>query len=226
MICGGFPNDDFPEIVDPVDGTRWRVDAEFLTSNWTCVWGNGCQGILDEPAEDLQQGCCSVGAEFLDEEEAMLIGALGVTLDPGRFEHHAEASADGVFNADRTKTRIVDDACIFLNRPGFSGGAGCALHLTAIDEGESPIEWKPSICWQLPLKVETDTDGTRTLRRWRRADWGDGGKTMAWCCTEEAAAHVGDRPVIESLSAEIQALVGPEVAVELRSRLGRSGPAS
>ena len=23
------------------------------------------------------------------------------------------------------KTRVVDGACIFLNRPGFPGGAGC-----------------------------------------------------------------------------------------------------
>ena len=30
------------------------------------------------------------------------------------------------------KTRVVDGACVFLNRPGFSGGAGCALHRTRL----------------------------------------------------------------------------------------------
>ncbi len=29
-------------------------------------------------------------------------------------------------------TRLVDDACIFLNRPGFAAGAGCALHTAAL----------------------------------------------------------------------------------------------
>ena len=30
------------------------------------------------------------------------------------------------------RTRLVDDACIFLNRPGFAAGPGCALHLHAM----------------------------------------------------------------------------------------------
>lgn len=215
------PSKNDATFTDPVDGTRWRVDADFLRSNWTCIWDAGCEGILDRPAAELQQGCCSVGAEFIDEDEAMLIGALGITLDPARFQHYAAAEAGGVFEADRAKTRVVDDACIFLNRPGFAGGEGCALHLAAIDEGEAPIDWKPSVCWQAPLKVEVEPDGTRHLRPWTRRDWGADDTTMAWCCTEEPAAFVGDRPVVESLHAEIQALVGPEVAVELRSRFGK-----
>ena len=48
---------------DIVDGAvTWRFDDAFLTSNWTCIWGRGCLGILDEPAPELGQGCCSVGA--------------------------------------------------------------------------------------------------------------------------------------------------------------------
>ena len=57
-----------PEIVDEiVDGdVTWRFDRTFLTSNWTCIWGRGCKGILDVPAEHLNQGCCSIGAEMGD----------------------------------------------------------------------------------------------------------------------------------------------------------------
>ncbi|MCI4361418.1 MAG: hypothetical protein L3J91_06900, partial [Thermoplasmata archaeon] len=51
-------------------------------------------------------------------------------------------------------TRIVDEACIFLNRPGFPGGAGCALHRAALEQGERPLDWKPDVCWQLPLRRE------------------------------------------------------------------------
>lgn len=212
------------EEIDDGD-TVWRFDPAFLTSNWTCIWGRGCLGILDEPAEELQQGCCSVGAVFGDEDEARMISALAATLQPERFQHHvAAASEAGIFaDESRTATRVVDGACIFLNRPGFAGGAGCALHLEALASGESPIEWKPSVCWQLPIKVDwapTD-DGreTATVRAWTRADWGDEGETMAWCCTEGDRAYVGDRPVVESLAEELAAVVGTEVYVELRRRL-------
>ena len=35
-----------------------------------------------------------------------------------------------------------------------------------------------------------------------RRDWGDDGDPMAWCCTEEPEAYVGDRSVVESLADE------------------------
>jgi len=207
--------------------TVWRFDTDFLRSRWTCIWGRGCLGILAEPAPRLGQGCCSIGAELDGEEEARNLSALAATLDPARFQHHAEAAAGGIFSDDsRTGTRVVDDACIFLNHPEFPGGPGCALHLAALDAGESPIDWKPSVCWQLPLKVDWEQrdDGTEiaTVRRWTRRDWGDDGEPMAWCCTEGDLAYVGDRPVIESLAEEIEALTGSEVFVELRRRLAES----
>ncbi|CAB4601216.1 unannotated protein [freshwater metagenome] len=58
-----------------------------------------------------------------------------------------------------------------------------------------------------------------TLRRWSRADWGDEGETMAWCCTEGDRAYVGDSAVIDSLAEELAEIVGDEVYVELRRRL-------
>jgi hypothetical protein len=208
-----------------VDGeTVWRFDRSFLQSNWTCIWGRGCLGILPEPAEHLGQGCCSMGAELDGQEEAMTIAALAATVDPSRFQHHADAAGGGIFADDtRTATRVIDGACIFLNRPGFPGGAGCALHLEALDAGESPTVWKPSVCWQLPVKVdwEPGPDGAEvaTVRGWERRDWGAEGETMAWCCTEGDRAYVGDRPVLESQAEVIEAIVGPTVWVELRRRM-------
>ena len=209
------PDERFEEVVDPVDGTRWRVDVGFLASSWTCLWGDGCLGILDEPAPELMQGCCSVGAEMLDDDEAMLVAALGATLGPEELQHHVEAVEHGFFSDDtRTNTRVVDGACIFFNRPGFPGGVGCALHRAAEAAGESVLDLKPEVCWQLPLRIDRDGDDA-TLRRWTRADWGSDGETMHWCCTERPTrpdhvdAYVGDRPVIESLAEEVEALVGP-----------------
>jgi hypothetical protein len=150
-----------------------------------------------------------------------MIAALAATLDPSRFQYHVQADEGGVFDDDtRTNTRVVDGACIFLNRPGFSGGPGCALHLAALDAGESPIDWKPSVCWQLPVKVDWDPgpDGTEvaTVRRWSRRDWGPEGETMAWCCTEGDRAYVGEEMVIDSLRPVLEEIVGEDVYVELR----------
>ena len=218
----GRVSDGIEEIGD--GDTVWRFDRAFLRSNWACIWGEGCLGIGAEPAADLGHGCCSLGAD-LDEDEAPNVAALAATLPADRFEHHADAARGGVFADDtRSSTRVVDGACIFLNRPGFPGGAGCALHLEAIASVESPIDWKPSVCWQLPLRVfffnDTATTEIYTVRAWSRADWGAAGQTMAWCCTEGERAYVGDRPVVESLGAEIEAVVGTAVYVELRRRLG------
>lgn len=202
------------------------MDVDFLASGWRCRWGDGCVGILDEPAAELGQGCCSVGAELLDEDEAMTVVALAATLHPARFAQSAAAAAGGVLapDAEPRRTRIVDGACIFLNPVGFAGGTGCALHLAALDDGDDPMDAKPSVCWQLPVRVERDPDGTSTLRRWRRDDWGPGGATMAWCCTEHHGpdgvdAYDSSVPVVVSLRREVQALVGPEVADELARRV-------
>jgi hypothetical protein len=158
------PDPPFTEITD--DDTVWRFDTSFLTSNWTCIWGRGCLGIHAEPAEELGQGCCSIGAELTGVDEARRIGALADTLDPERFEHHGTARRDGVFgDPTRRTTRVVDGACIFLNRPGFAGGAGCALHLAAVEAGDSPIDYKPTVCWQLPIRVDWEDGGRPGLRR-------------------------------------------------------------
>jgi len=218
--------------------TVWRFEREFLESNWVCLFGNGCRGILAEPAEELNQGCCSIGAHFGDgpagAEEAMTVAAFASVLNPAQWQYHHEAHRDpgesgvlGIFSDDqRSHTRVVDGACVFLNRPGFSGGEGCTLHISAVEADESPTDWKPSVCWQLPLRIdwqELDADTeSATVRRWARSDWGEHGETMAWCCTERSdggEAYSGSELVIDSMRESLTALAGEDVYVELRSRL-------
>jgi hypothetical protein len=222
-----------PEFVE-IEGesVTWRFEREFLTSNWTCLYGNGCKGILDRPAEELRQGCCSLGAHFGNgepgQDEARQISAFAALLEPDRWQfHEAARTGPGIFGDDaRTHTRVVERACIFLNRPGFAGGEGCALHLAAVDAGESPTEWKPSVCWQLPLRVDwepiDEERETATVRRWTRRDWTDIADTMAWCCTERSEggeAYVGTEMVVDSMRDELSVLAGEEVWVELRRRV-------
>lgn len=223
--------------------TLWRFERAFLESNWSCLFGRGCKGILAHDATDLNQGCCSLGAHFGDgpagEGEAMNVDAYASMLTPEQFQYHDVANrtaddiggpggeAHGIFgDRERTHTRVVDGACIFLNRPGFAGGEGCALHIAALAVDESPTEWKPSVCWQLPLRVDwtelDDDTEMATVRRWTRTDWGDHGRTMAWCCTERAdggEAYSGDDQVIDSMADSLSALAGDEVYVELRRRV-------
>jgi hypothetical protein len=114
-----------------------------------------------------------------------------------------------------TVTRLVDDACIFLNRPGFPGGAGCALHRAALERGQAPLELKPDVCWQLPLRREEETEDsghvTTTVTQWDRRHWGEGGAEFHWWCTEAPEAFRGAEPVYRSLKSELVAMVGPAV---------------
>ena len=214
------------ELTDPDGVTRWRFDTTFLRSAWTCIWGAGCQGIHDTARPELFDGCCSVGVELIDDEEAMTIAALGASLEPARFEH----ADHGTFVERRGEqwfTPIVNGACVFFNRPGFAGGVGCALHLAALDAGEDPLDWKPQTCTRMPLRVDErpTTDGTAvelTVRPWRRADWGPDGRTMAWWCTEVPEAYVGDGPVVERLAGELRVLLGDALYEQLADEVRRS----
>ena len=55
-------------------------------------------------------------------------------------------------------TRKTKGACIFLNRPDFPGGQGCALHRAALEREERPVDWKPDVCWQVPIRLDIHTD--------------------------------------------------------------------
>ena len=129
-----------------------------------------------------------------------------------------KAKRNGIVGKDddgaRT-TRVVDGACIFLNRPGFAGGVGCALHIGALEAGERPLDWKPDVCWQLPLRLEERTDEhghvTSLVREWKRRDWGAGGHEFHWWCTDSPEAFRGRVPVYRYLEDELVELVGRPV---------------
>ena len=144
---------------DPDEERTWLFDVTFLTSSWTCIYGHGCQGVLTGPAPELEQGCCSYGAHFTGKKDARAVEKVAAKLSPDIWQFHRQGQkgvvkklADGDLG-----TRIVDDACIFLNRPGFPAGAGCALHLAALKAKKSHVEFKPEVCWQLPLRREDET---------------------------------------------------------------------
>lgn len=219
---------------DAEEDRTWVFDVTFLTSAWTCIYGRGCQGVLTGPSPELEQGCCSYGAHFVDDEDEATTLAHAARLSPEQWQLRDVAIRKGGATkrnkAGEIKTRLVDGACIFLNRPGFAGGIGCALHRGALDAGERPLDWKPDVCWQLPLRLDdhANDDGhvTSTLREWKRRDWGAGGAEFHWWCTDDDLAFVDRVPVYETLEAEIVEMIGRKpydlfvehVAVRVRSQ--------
>ncbi len=220
---------------DPDELRTWVFDVTFLRSEYRCIWGCGCQGVLDQPAEALAQGCCSYGAHFVDEDDVQNVVRAFVRVRPEQMQFHADAvrtgflrpTGDGDGDTTATSTRLAEDACIFLNRPGFEGGAGCALHIAAEAAGERPLDWKPNVCWQLPIRLEHSTDEnghvTSRLREWKRRDWGEGGAEFAWWCTEAPEAFSGGEAVYTSARDEIVELVGAPIYALLVEQLERPG---
>lgn len=201
------------------DGDTYLFDASFLMSNWRCIFGEGCKGVHEEDTAELGHGCCSHGAHFADAADRKRVTRMARRLTDADWELKGVAADLGgpiARNNDGDwTTRIHDGACIFLNRPDGPLGAGCALHRAALDADESIVEWKPEVCWQLPLRLTHHVDEvehtTWTLREWKRRDWGEGGNDFHWWCTEEPDAFVGDEPVYLSARDEIVALIGEEV---------------
>jgi hypothetical protein len=212
---------DFPrawvEFPDPDDAEQvFRCDLTWLTSRWNCVFGKGCHGIERNRPDD---GCCTLGAHFSDEEDEERVARHVARLTPETWQYHAEGTRDGwveVTEDDERQTRRFRGACIFHNRPGFSGGTGCALHTLALREGREPLETKPDVCWQLPVRRTYEwverPDGEQVLQisigEYDRRGWGSGGHDLHWWCTAAPSAHGADRPVYQSYRAELVELMG------------------
>ncbi|HEY0238568.1 MAG TPA: hypothetical protein VGC37_07985 [Friedmanniella sp.] len=249
----GFPRA-WAELTDPSDPDQvFRCDLTWLTSRWTCIFGRGCPGIYADRPDD---GCCTLGAHFADEEdEARVAEAVSwltaeqwqlrdVGLRDGWVEledpEPAASAGDDPHTPDGAeparKTRVHDGACVFLNRPGFAGGTGCALHKLALDTDLPLTETKPDVCWQLPQRRQyrtvTRTDDTTYLEvsigEYGREGWGPGGHDLDWYCSSNTEAHVGTEPVYRSNAAELDALMGAEayavlvgLCEEFETRRGR-----
>jgi hypothetical protein len=195
---------------DPDEDRTWVFDVTFLLSGWHCIYGAGCQGVLTGPAPELEQGCCSYGAHFTDVDDSARVLAAAGKLTAQQWQFRSRGRRGGMVRTDSegaTVTRLVDGACIFLNRPGFAGGAGCALHRAALEAGARPLDWKPDVCWQLPLRREDDTDDdghvTSTVTQWDRRHWGPGGMDFHWWCTDGPDAFGGKVPVYRHMAGEL-----------------------
>ncbi len=220
----GFPRA-FAEFSDPADAAQiFRCDLTWLTSRWACIFGEGCQGIYADRPDD---GCCTLGAHFADAADEDRVGRAVRQLTSRQWQYKSRARSGGWSEREDPdqalpgeqpglKTRLVDGACIFLNRPGFAAGPGCALHLLARDQGRDALATKPDVCWQLPIRRQfrqvTRTDETSytevTIGEYGREGWGPGGHDLDWYCSSNTEAHQGTQPVYLANRPELVALMG------------------
>jgi hypothetical protein len=223
---------DFPrewiELIDPADPTHLvRADLTWLLSRWTCIYGAGCHGVAEGGSP---YGCCTHGAFFTDGDDVDRVEEFVDQLGPEDWQLYrpggrpAWTERDSVGDEeDRLRTAVVDGACVFHNREGFAKGAGCALHALALRQDRHPLETKPDVCWQLPVRREqgwvTRPDGTDvlvdTIAEFDRRGWGEGGHELHWWCTSAPEAHVAAEPLYLSYAPELIALLGADAYAEL-----------
>ena len=203
--------------------------ADFLLAMY--IW-NGCCGI---DADKPDAGCCSDGAYYTNkmDEEQVLRSAKKLTKSEWQFYDQARDKSKKNLNISEIgldkdrKTRKINDSCIFLNRvgyeaPGYTGKFGCALHHLAKKEGLHPVDTKPDICWQLPLRRswEVRDEGDKEITvvvigEYERSAWGEGGADLDWYCTSNSEAHVGKIPVYQSSETELIKMMGKAGYLEL-----------
>lgn len=213
------------EFVDPEDAEQiYRCDLTWLCSRYTCIFGRGCQGIY---GNTQGEGCCTLGAHFTDKDDRRRVKRFAEQLTPELWQYYEEGRTNGIIMRDEDgdkQTRTVDGACIFHNRPGFEGGAGCALHKLAEAQGRPIHETKPDVCWQVPIRRTYEwvdrPDDTRvlitTITEYDRRGWGPGGHEFTWWCSGNTEAHIGTEPMYVSYEPELRELMGHKQYEHLR----------
>jgi hypothetical protein len=85
------------------------------------------------------------------------------------------------------------------------------LHLHALNRGKHFSEYKPEVCWQVPLRrIDDEQDDGSVISRlteFGRDGWGEAGEDFGWWCTEQAAAFTG-AAVYRSMSVELRKMLG------------------
>jgi hypothetical protein len=208
-------------------GWSWEFDLTFMLSNYRCIWGCGCP---DTRLEGTARGCCAEGVEIYQgdgdtagRDDLKKIRGRVRQLSDEDWQNRRVALARGGrdpwgkarFKRGSVHTRLYRGACIFHNRADHPGGAGCAFHVAALRRSEDPIDWKPQICWQVPLYFARDEETkTTVVRACRTVDWGGDG-ILDWWCTEHPEAFSADQPVYMTMEAELRRVCGHAVYDEL-----------
>lgn len=204
------------------ENTYYMFDSTWLGSTWECIYGKGCKTIGANADAERDVGCCEIGAHFSGKEDVADTKAHVDRLTEDLWHNMAAGVATKKKSSWLRKTddgdlatTLHNGACIFHNPAGTDTPAGCALHAAALAAGERPMDWKPDVCWQVPIYLNTEDDykGNEVIviRDWQHRDWGGTHDSMEWWCTESPEAYTAKTPVYVRLKEELVELVGPRV---------------
>jgi hypothetical protein len=231
----------FPDPEDP--DHQFRVNVSFLLSNYECIFGRGCPGLLNRGVHpDI--ACCERGVTFLGDDDFEHVAEMVGELTPEDCDNIDHVRLRGWFQRSPGsgrpyKTRKVGDACIFANRTeGSAGKAGCAFHHLAERTGRHHTETKPFICWSIPLNLSTERPiepggaHTTIVTAFTADAWGgtdddeepDGHGHMGYWCVDTPDAYRGAREVYRSMERELRKGIGDaayERLVELLDEIER-----
>ena len=185
--------------------TLWRFGPRLSRVSAGPVFGAGAVWTGPSRPSISASGAARSVLRACDVDEARMIVALAATLDPARFERHAEAGESGIFtDSARNHTRVIEGA---VHLPQSSrvrrrsrlraapGGNRCrraAARLEAV--GVLAAAYQGGL--GTGPRRERGGHGTALDAA---PTWGPEGEEMAWCCTEGPLAYVSDRAVIDSL---------------------------
>jgi hypothetical protein len=116
----------------------------------------------------------------------------------------------GIKKTVEHKTKITNpedsvSGCVFANRENERAPVGCALHIAANRAGEDPKDWKPTICWQMPLFVDILDAVNPQLHVLRMFYWGK--DEYEWFCVHDDLNWVAEKPLYQTMSSELERLV-------------------
>jgi len=203
----------------------WRWDLLFMLSYYSCGYGTSCPGMHEDPSV----GCCTHGTQlnwYGDGGEAE-INKLQPHVDrltPQQWQKHGWAQKHGWHRTfvdddveedeepDEYETTVVykDTRCVFSNDLDFPGGAGCALHIQALQEEANPNERKPVPCVVYPLTIEEDwlyddTVQMFTIKPLSNYEWEPNG---SFWCSSSVEMNTAVDPVWASMREELILMVG------------------
>jgi hypothetical protein len=229
----------FPSPDDP--SRQFRVNVSFLLSNYRCIYGCGCPGLLNRHA-DADVACCERGVTFIDQDDFEHVAEMVDLLTADDCDNVEHVRGRGWYLASKSgkpyKTRKVGAGCIFANRTGGPAGkAGCAFHHLAERLGRHPSETKPFICWTLPINFSDEEPiepgGARTtiVSAFTADAWGgtddadepDGRGHMGYWCVDTPDAYSGEQPVYRSMEVEFRKEMGDAAYERMRELLEEIG---
>ena len=200
---------------DDHEQRTWVFDATFLRSNWSCIYGAGCKGVLDARRHRARPGLLQLRRPLrrrrrrADRARRARPARAAPLAEPQEGPQQGRPRDRGRRHQDPRRRRRVHlpQPARLRRRRRLRAAHRRARGRRAATSTGSPTCAGSCRCASSTTPTTTATS-PRRLREWKRRDWGEGGDEFHWWCTESDDAFVGGAPVYQYLRDEIIEMVG------------------